>query len=102
MATCRVCERPLGAGVERKLGRHTTCESSYDEDLLEALRAWRLEQAKERGVPAYVVFTDATLVAVAEQLPADESALLRIRGIGRVKVDTYGEGLLGVLRAHRS
>lgn len=101
VATCRVCEKPLGAGVERKLGRHATCESSYDEELLEALRAWRLEQARERGVPAYVVFTDATLVAVAEQLPADESALLRIRGIGRVKVDTYGEGLLDVLHAHR-
>lgn len=98
--TCRVCGLPLADGAERKLGRHTTCESTYDEGLLEALKAWRLDRAKERGVPAYVVFTDATLIAIAEQRPGSVTDLLKIRGIGRTKADTYGAAVLAVLAAH--
>lgn len=98
--TCRVCGRPLGSGAERKLGRHEDCESDYDEALWEELRAWRRAEADAAGVPAFVVFTDATLLAVAEQRPADAAALGTIGGIGPSKLARYGAALLEILARH--
>lgn len=98
-AQCRVCGEHLGTAAERKLGRHEDCPSSYDEDTLAALKAWRKERAAEAKVPAYCVFTDATLIAIAEAQPADETALLAIAGVGRGKLARYGDGVLEVLRA---
>lgn len=100
-ATCRVCGRGLTNGAERKLMRHEGCEASYDEETWEALRAWRKAVAEEASVPAFVVFTDATLMAVAEQMPEDLAGLSRIAGIGPKKLDSYGEALLAVLAEHR-
>lgn len=97
-AKCRVCGNGLSSAADRKLGRHEDCPSSFDEDLLAELRTWRTEQAREQKLPAYCIVTDATLVALAEQLPTDEQGLLRISGIGRVKVDRYGDDLLEILR----
>ena len=59
----------LTTGAERKMGRCGDCPSTYDETTFEALREWRREAASEAGVPAFVVFTDATLVAIAEDKP---------------------------------
>ena len=53
------------------------------------------------GVPAFVVFTDATLLAVAEQVPANRDDLAGIGGIGPAKLARYGDGLLEVLTRHR-
>ena len=50
-------------------------------------------------MPAYVIFTDATLVALAEQMPADDEALMEIPGIGPSKIDQYGEAVLSVLES---
>ena len=66
-----------------------------DRDLFEALRAWRAETAREQGVPAYVVFGDATLRALAAARPADG-----ITGIGAKKKDAYGDAVLAVVAAH--
>jgi DNA helicase-2/ATP-dependent DNA helicase PcrA len=96
-ARCRVCQAPLGSVPERRLGRHEGCPSPYDEALFERLRAWRLERAQADGVPAYVVFTDLTLQALAEVRPADTKALLRVNGIGAAKLDRYGEEVLALL-----
>ncbi|GAB3703852.1 ATP-dependent DNA helicase UvrD2 [Mariniluteicoccus flavus] len=96
-ATCRVCDRHLDTATDRKLGRHEGCPSTYDEALLERLKDWRRETSDEAKVPAYVVFTDATLIAVAEALPTDERTLLAISGIGRAKVDRYGEDVLRIV-----
>ena len=98
-AMCRSCGRPLHTPAERKKGRCADCPTTFDEDLFELLRAWRLERAAEDKVPAYVVFTDATLELIAEAKPADEQALLRINGIGRSKLDKYGGAVLDVLAA---
>ena len=68
-----------------------------DRDLFEALRAWRAEQAKEQGVPAYIVFGDATLRALAEHRPTSVADLDGITGIGAKKRDGYGEGVLAVI-----
>ena len=66
--------------------------------LLEELKVWRGEQARERGVPAYVVFHDKTLHALAAAKPQSESDLLAITGIGPTKVEKFGAALLAVLR----
>jgi ATP-dependent DNA helicase RecQ len=65
--------------------------------VFEALRAWRAEQAREQGVPAYVIFHDATLREIAAMAPASVAELGTISGIGEKKLATYGEGVLGVL-----
>jgi ATP-dependent DNA helicase RecQ len=66
--------------------------------LFEALRAWRSRTAAARGVPAYVVFPDATLAEIALARPASEDALLEIGGVGPKKLEQYGEALLAVVR----
>ncbi len=96
-ANCRECGRPLASPAERKTGRCAECPASYDEALFERLREWRRERAGEESVPAYVVFTDATLQLIAEHQPRTERDLLRISGIGRSKLDKYGEDVLALL-----
>ena len=69
-----------------------------DAELFEALRAWRAGVAKEQGVPAYVVFHDATLREIVTQRPdvaARRSA--RISGVGATKLERHGPGLLAAL-----
>jgi len=68
-----------------------------DERLFEALREWRLETAREADVPAFVVFTDATLTAIAEKVPRDVAALSRITGVGPAKLERYGAAVLSLL-----
>ncbi|MFF8483844.1 DNA helicase RecQ [Streptomyces antibioticus] len=63
----------------------------------EALRAWRAEQAREQGVPAYVIFHDATLREIATAWPTSVAQLGGIGGVGEKKLTTYGEGVLAVL-----
>lgn len=63
----------------------------------EALRAWRAEQAREQGVPAYVIFHDATLREIATIWPTSVGQLCEISGVGEKKLATYGEGVIGVL-----
>ncbi|WP_307167679.1 DNA helicase RecQ [Streptomyces rishiriensis] len=63
----------------------------------EALRAWRAEQAREQGVPAYVIFHDATLREIATAWPTSVEQLGGISGVGEKKLVTYGEGVIAVL-----
>ena len=53
------------------------------------------------AVPAFVVFTDATLTAIAETVPVDHSALQQISGVGARKLELYGDEVLGVLHPSR-
>jgi DNA helicase-2/ATP-dependent DNA helicase PcrA len=99
VAHCRECGKPLGTTAERRVGRCEDCPASYDEQLFERLRTWRVERAAREKVPAYVVFTDLTLQAIAEVRPADPTALLRINGIGASKLDKYGDEVLAILAA---
>jgi ATP-dependent DNA helicase RecQ len=62
--------------------------------VFERLRAWRGATAKEQGVPAYVIFHDATLREVATQAPASLSELATISGVGESKLAKYGQGVL--------
>lgn len=99
---CRICGKALTDAAATKIGRCTEHPSDVDEGLLDALKAWRAAEARARSVPAYVVFTDATLVALAEQRPADPRGLVTIPGIGAAKLERYGDEVLGLLREHAS
>lgn len=66
-------------------------------ETFERLRAWRLAEAREQGVPPYVVFGDATLRELAVQLPSSAEGLLAVPGIGQAKLDRYGEAVLALL-----
>ncbi len=68
-----------------------------DDELADRIRAWRLDQARERGVPAYTVFPDSTLNAIAAVKPTSEAELLAIPGMGPGRLERYGEALLGLL-----
>jgi DNA helicase II / ATP-dependent DNA helicase PcrA len=97
-STCRVCGGDLGTARERTIGRCDACPPTMDERLFEALRRWRLDAAREADVPAFVVFTDATLTAVAEQMPADTRDLARIPGVGPAKLERFGDAVLAIVR----
>ena len=71
-----------------------------DADLFDALKAWRATAAKAASVPAYVVFHDSTLAAVAAAKPRSHTALLDVPGLGPVKAARYGDALLEVVGRH--
>jgi DNA helicase II / ATP-dependent DNA helicase PcrA len=96
---CRVCREGLRTGSDRKLGRHVDCANDVDEILFEALRTWRKQVADEASMPAFVIFTDATLMALAERRPTGEGDLLKVPGVGRAKADKFGEQVLSIIAA---
>jgi DNA helicase-2/ATP-dependent DNA helicase PcrA len=100
-APCRVCGATLTAAADRKLGRCSTCPSTMDEELFARLREWRIGMAAAQGVPAYVVFTDATLTALAERRPKEVAELVDIAGIGPHKLDRYGDAVLRLVAGAR-
>ncbi|TCO46607.1 DNA helicase RecQ [Actinocrispum wychmicini] len=67
--------------------------------LFEQLRSWRAAVAKEQGVPAYVIFHDATLREIATRVPASLAELGKISGVGEAKLAKYGQGVLDTLGA---
>lgn len=97
IVSCRICGATLLAGADRKLGRCATCPSDLDEALYERLLQWRATTAAEQKVPAYVVFTDATIVAIAERRPSTPPELLAIAGIGPRKLGQYGEAVFALV-----
>ena len=66
-------------------------------DLVDKLKAWRLERARSQGVPAYVVFNDRTLEAIVSARPSSPEGLLDVPGIGPAKLEAYGDDLLDLL-----
>jgi len=94
---CRACGTDLVTAATRKMGRCQDCPPTYDEATFEALRVWRLAVAGATKVPAYVVFTDATLTAIAEKTPGNAGELATISGVGARKLDRYGDDVLAIL-----
>ena len=87
----RAAGKRAGSGVAASL-------AGGEKSRFERLREWRAATAKEHGVPAYVVFHDATLAELARACPQTLDALGRISGVGEKKRERYGEALLGLLR----
>ncbi len=96
-AKCRECGDLLTTGAQRKTGRCSDCPPGYDEAVFESLRSWRLAESKSSEVPAFVVFTDATLAAIAEARPQSLDQLAALSGVGPSKLEKYGEAVLHVL-----
>jgi DNA helicase II / ATP-dependent DNA helicase PcrA len=96
---CRICNTPLTTPAAIMLRRCETCAADIDDELLLKLKDWRLRTAKEMNVPAYVVFTDNTLIAIAELLPTDDTALVAIPGIGARKLEQFGPDVLDLVRS---
>ncbi|MEI7969195.1 MAG: DNA helicase RecQ [Betaproteobacteria bacterium] len=80
--------------------RRTSVEMEMDageQNCFEALKAWRAAVAREHGLPAYVVFHDATLAELARRRPRTLESLALVHGVGARKLDRYGQGILEVL-----
>ncbi|MGH3676779.1 MAG: ATP-dependent DNA helicase UvrD2 [Mycobacterium sp.] len=99
---CRVCNGTLATPASIMLRRCETCPSDIDEELLAALKDWRLRTSKDMSVPAYVVFTDNTLIAIAETLPTDDAALVAIPGIGARKLEQFGPDVLAMVQGRQT
>jgi len=67
--------------------------------VFDALREARRSLAAEAGVPAYVIFHDSTLREIAEARPASLSELAKVNGVGRTKLERYGEAMLAAVAA---
>jgi len=93
--------RPVSPSKAAAPGKARRTESDttvrYDESLFERLRAWRAAAAKEQGVPAYVIFHDATLRQIAAAPPADLAGLAEVNGVGETKLARYGPQILDLL-----
>ncbi|MDO0925822.1 ATP-dependent DNA helicase UvrD2 [Streptomyces sp. TG1A-8] len=95
-ARCRVCGRTLTDAGEMKLMRCEDCPSDMDEGLYERLRQWRAVQAERSGQPDFCVFTDRTLMAIAETRPGSPAELSRIPGVLSRKLRRYGTDVLAI------
>ena len=85
--------RELGLAPQRTASR----EPEPDDPVFAALKAWRLERAKADEVPAYVVFHNSTLAAIAGRKPQTLRDLATVPGVGPAKLDRYGDDVLSVL-----
>lgn len=74
--------------------------SDEDEALFEVLRSWRMDRATEAGVPAFVVFGDATLRLIAAAHPTSDTELLAIKGVGPAKLENYGDDIIDLVNQH--
>ncbi len=90
-----------GSRRDRRAAAASAIASDADGALLDALKALRSRLAKSQNVPAYVVFSDRTLVELATHRPASEAAMREIHGIGDTKLARYGTAFLEVVRSHK-
>ncbi len=83
---------------DKKVSLVKKSDFEHKDEHFEALRELRAEIAKEAGVPAYIVFSDATLKEMASSLPQDEESFLEINGVGLVKLERYGKQFMSKIR----
>jgi ATP-dependent DNA helicase RecQ len=89
--------RPVRGEAPRRARIETESWQDVDRDLFERLRALRLDIARSRGVPPYVIFHDTTLREMARIKPTSVSALLGVRGVGARKAEDLGEAFVAVI-----
>jgi len=87
-------ERAAKAAKKSKVAADLPIEAG---SLFEKLREWRAAEARDQGVPAYIIFGDATLRGIAISRPSTRDELGLISGVGEKKLDSYGQGLLEVV-----
>jgi ATP-dependent DNA helicase RecQ len=91
--------RPVAGRLPKRAQIETESWENVDRDLFERLRALRLEIARSRGVPPYVIFHDTTLREMARLKPQSLSALLGVKGVGARKAEDLGEAFVAVITA---
>jgi ATP-dependent DNA helicase RecQ len=92
--------RAAGSGSATAAGAAAAADlSEAATAVFEQLRAWRAAAAKEQGVPAYVIFHDATLRQIAAQSPSTLAGLAAVNGVGETKLARYGQQILDLLAA---
>ncbi|MEX0919934.1 MAG: HRDC domain-containing protein, partial [Candidatus Saccharimonadales bacterium] len=74
--------------------------ADYDKELFELLREWRSQTASEHQLPAYMVFDDKTLVALAAEQPKNNQELLAVPGVGGKKLEQYGQDIITIIKDH--
>jgi len=82
---------------KRKAAAQSNALSQRDNDLLLALKAKRMELARSIGKPAYVVFSDATLIDMAQKRPVTRDQMLAVSGVGAVKFEKFGTTFLEII-----
>ena len=99
-----ILEWPLAAPRQERRRRSSLSQSGEaanaagaDPERLASLKQWRLEQARQQGVPPYVVFHDRTLLELAALQPRQLADIASVSGIGAAKLERYGEALLELL-----
>ncbi len=88
------------AAIPKKGKGSAADKNPVDDPLFEALRAWRRDKARGADVPAYVIFNDQTLRAVAKRRPGSRAALASISGIGPAKLERFGTEVLALVADH--
>jgi len=93
--------RPAGRGNKntRKTAMQNSRLSQQDKDLFQQLKAKRMELARAMGKPAYVVFSDASLMDMAQKRPVNEAEMLDVSGVGAVKFEKFGAVFLEIITA---
>lgn len=85
---------------DAKAAKHSADDDTLNSDeveILEALKLWRSEKAREQNLPSYFIATNKELISVAKYKPAKIEELLDIKGFGKHKIENYGEEILGIL-----
>lgn len=82
-------------------GKPKIYEIAVNEELFERLRQLRSKLATKQRVPAYIVFSDATLKQMSIHMPEDENEFLEVNGVGQAKLDKYGAAFLSEIKAYR-
>ncbi len=96
-------ERPKDFSEKQQKGaKRSSRKAETDDDLLASLKALRRELADARGIPAYMVFSDAALSDMCQRLPSTDEEFLEVSGVGRVKLERYGEDFMSLIRQHRT
>jgi ribonuclease D len=70
-----------------------------EEKILDALKLWRSEKAREQNLPTYFIASNKELISVAKYKPAKKEELLEIKGFGKHKIENYGEEILEILES---
>ena len=83
-----------------KVVKEPIIPSNIDGTLLQKLKEWRLNLARKKGVPAYVIITNKSIEEIASIKPSNTLELLEISGIGNAKLNQYGEEILGMINDH--
>ena len=97
---CVLMQKRVESKAEKKRPRGAFSDEFEENSLYEALRAQRAELAKRESVPAYVIFSNATLADMAEKAPRSLSELLEVSGVGERKASRYGEAFLRTIEEY--